>query len=159
MVSMTGGTTSASAYRTIVDNLQKEVTKSLFDNSKKAELIRTFKDGELASKVATVAAGILGVVLAGVAIGLIPVTFGFSSLLLVPAAALLVAAFDCYKCVRCCKIINKELEQRSQRPMTLAADITKQILSMKPQWAVDFENELNSTIVMHHVLNRIEVRP
>ena len=84
----------------------------------------------------------------------LPATFGFSALLIVPAAALGVIAHDSYKAYNCANIVIQRVAEQSNAGGDLYQNGLDMLamLSNKPKWIQDVQKEVNSGILLPHIL-------
>jgi len=131
-------------------NLVATIEKKLFSGNHSA-VEKTAQNVKIASIAAMAITGIAALFFACNAVTSLAVTFGFSIVLVVPAAAIGYVGYEAYKVMRCADIVI-ERAKGSNGTFSAVANAVKDGLGMAtsglPTWAQNVQNEIEGTYLL-----------
>lgn len=133
----------------IIGTQQAFMPEHVQETIQKTQLLRVIA---VASAIIT---GISGAFFTSLALTTAAASYGFSTVLLAPAAVLFLVSFESYKVMRCCDII---MERAQTGPLgetvNATIDAGATLLSGYPLWAQKVKREVDQTILLSWFINQ-----
>lgn len=118
-------------------------------------VVQTAQNVRIAALFSTAVAGIVGALFTSFALTAASSTYGFSIIMLAPAAVLFLVSFESYKIMRCADIVLARAQTNEVGEAAHSIlDAASTFVAGTPLWAQRLKKEIDDTLILRAFLNR-----